>query len=328
MLKPAEFLSKYDILLFDMDGVITSEERYWDCAVLSVYEYLNPDCDPAFTMENIADIRKNIMCSDKTIVYLKNKGVNSNWDLAYIVLSTALMLDEKEEFSKILDFIKDLGMGAMEMYEYFAKKSPLGERGREKYKQACVLTFQEWYLGDEKFEEIWGEKPKKSNKPGLYQKEEPIIPIEKLKAILKTLHTHGFKLGVGTGRVKFEAEFPLENWDIKKYFDLNRIVTYTNVIEAERKIPDSTFTKPHPYMFIKGMLGVDYSDEEIAKENYDKTLAKKTLVIGDAGADILAAKAAKMDFAAVLTGVSGEDARGYFEDQKAEYILNDICDTV
>ena len=50
----------------------------------------------------------------------------------------------------------------------------------------------------------------------------------------------------------------------------------------------------------------------------------KTLVVGDAGADMLAAKAMGADFCAVLTGVSGKAARGYFEAAESEYILDSL----
>ena len=39
-----------------------------------------------------------------------------------------------------------------------------------------------------------------------------------------------------------------------------------------------------------------------------------------------AAKAMGADFCAVLTGIQGQSARGFFEEQKAEYILNSIED--
>ena len=38
-----EFLNKYDTVIFDLDGVITSEQCYWDAAALTVWEYLHSD---------------------------------------------------------------------------------------------------------------------------------------------------------------------------------------------------------------------------------------------------------------------------------------------
>ena len=72
------------------------------------------------------------------------------------------------------------------------------------------------------------------------------------------------------------------------------------------------------------MLGKNYSDADIVKSKNDKSVAKKTLVVGDAGADMFSAQAAGMDFAAVLTGISGQRAVKYFSDHKATYILRDI----
>ena len=46
--------------------------------------------------------------------------------------------------------------------------------------------------------------------------------------------------------------------------------------------------------------------------------------MGDAGSDILASKAMGADFLAVLTGVSGEKGRAYFEETGAEYILPNV----
>ena len=61
-------------------------------------------------------------------------------------------------------------------------------------------------------------------------------------------------------------------------------------------------------------------------ENYDKEPCKKTLVIGDAGCDLFAAKAAGCDFLAVLTGISGESARAYFLQEGADYVLSNILE--
>jgi phosphoglycolate phosphatase-like HAD superfamily hydrolase len=105
-------------------------------------------------------------------------------------------------------------------------------------------------------------------------------------------------------------------------------VTYTEVINAEKKLPGATLTKPNPYMFLKGMLGLDYDDGAIVNGDYDASSAAETLVVGDAGADILAARAGGMDFAAVLTGVSGQNAREYFEQQNSTYIIDDISGLV
>ena len=74
------------------------------------------------------------------------------------------------------------------------------------------------------------------------------------------------------------------------------------------------------------MLGEGYDDAVIVSGNYEKEKIARTLVVGDAGSDILAAKAMGADFCAVLTGVSGKAAKSYFESMKSEYILDSIAD--
>ena len=79
-------------------------------------------------------------------------------------------------------------------------------------------------------------------------------------------------------------------------------------------------------MFLKALYGTDYDDLRLYRGDYDPEPIRRTLVVGDAGSDILAAKAMGADFLAVLTGVSGERARSYFEEIGAEYILpNVLC---
>lgn len=323
MIKAASFLKKYNTVLFDMDGVITSEQAYWDAAALSVYEYLNNDINAANAMANKDKIRKAVFLNDKTVQYLKNIGVNSNWDVAYVVLSAALMLDVKNDFKAVYKYLKCLDLSAPELYEHIGEKSLLGKRGADGYK-ALVYTFQEWYLGDKLFAEKWHKNPRLTGKKGLLRHERPIISLTDIKCVLAALFNSGLSLGIGTGRVNFEAELPLEQWEIEKYFDKNKIITYTEVLNAEKKTGAFPLAKPHGYTFLKGMLGKDFDDKKITAGIFDKSKASEVLVVGDAGADILSAKAAGMDFAAVLTGISGHDAKEYFLTNEAEYIFNDI----
>ena len=111
-------------------------------------------------------------------------------------------------------------------------------------------------------------------------------------------------------------------------FDPERIVTYDEVEAGERAVPGAVLTKPHPYMFLKGTFGAAATDEQLVAGDYDKEPLKRTLVVGDAGADILAAHDGGMDFLAVLTGVSGEKARDYFVAEHAEYILGSVCELI
>ncbi|NLB81173.1 MAG: HAD hydrolase-like protein [Clostridiaceae bacterium] len=323
MLKPTNIIDKYNTVLFDMDGVITSEQRYWDCSALTIYQYLNDGINPSKAMEQRQEISQTVFADDKILMYLKDKGINSNWDVTYLVLSIALMLDVKDDFQPVYTYLQQLNKEAFELYSYFGEKGPLGKRGSTVYHR-LVLTFQEWYLGDKLFEQYWHEKPRLKGKKGLIWFEEPVVPISNIKKVLNYLKDSGLSIGIGTGRVDFEAANPLKIFKIEKYFDNNRIITYTDIINAEKNTGVKPLAKPHPYTFLKGMLGRQYSDTDIINANYDKSNTSKTLVVGDAGADLMSAQAAGMDFAAVLTGISGDKSKDYFINNGATYIFNDI----
>jgi hypothetical protein len=87
-------------IIFDMDGVITSEERYWDAAVLTVWELLFSEKYlgirplrgvPAFktdpSPQEIAAIRQIIFSKDKVISFFKQHAINSNWDIAFLTFA-------------------------------------------------------------------------------------------------------------------------------------------------------------------------------------------------------------------------------------------------
>ncbi len=82
-----------NIIIFDLDGVITSEEAYWDAAGLVIHEllysprYWNIDntsrtYQPAATAEESRRISRTVF-PEAVIVNLKARSVNSNWDTCY-----------------------------------------------------------------------------------------------------------------------------------------------------------------------------------------------------------------------------------------------------
>ena len=328
MAKLKAFLEKYDTILFDMDGVITSEQAYWTTAALTVYEMLHSDAQfgtqsvcRAEIYEKRGEIRRAVFLDDAVISLLKNKGVNSNWDLAYVTLCGALIAGG-HDFEKAFAYLSTLGENVLYEYDAIAQKMcdatgrsfEVCRRGGPLWNQIVAL-FQQYYLGT-------------GDCPGLIASEEPLFPLAQTHRVLSALKAGGKTLGVGTGRPRPEIIAPLTRWGLLELFDSERIVTYDEVQAAERKVDGVALTKPHPYMFLKGTFGSTYADETLAHGDYDKERLAHVLVVGDAGADILAAHAAGEDFLAVLTGVAGQSARGYFESERAEHILDSICDMV
>ncbi len=327
-----EFLGKYDTVIFDLDGVITSEEAYWDAAALTVWEYLkynrNIHIDAKQCMDRVDEIRSKVFCEDKLITLLKNKGINSNWDLAYVVVLIAL-LNDTEDFNMVYEYAKNLGDNAIDIYnslpEECSNKKGYDLRWLERNGvlwQTLQGLFQEWYLGEDKVDNPAMHK----DKTGLVNREKPLLDIDKVTRTLREL-SKDHRLCTGTGRPYLEMETPLRNWGIYDLFDPMGLSNYDYVVKAETKL-NMTLTKPNPYMFLKALYGTNYDDGKIVNGDYDKAKIEKALVVGDAGADILAARAMGADFCAVLTGINGKSARGFFEEMKAEYILESVCDLV
>lgn len=90
----------FRMILFDVDGVLLSEERCFDSSALTVWELLfNPGylglAGDSFTVtpddERIRQIRRNIFQEDRVLNWLKERGTNSNWDMVFLVFSTHLL---------------------------------------------------------------------------------------------------------------------------------------------------------------------------------------------------------------------------------------------
>lgn len=330
------FLDKYDTVIFDMDGVITSEQNYWNSAALTVWEYLkkvygNEDINPKECMEKVNEIRKKVFCDDKTIAVLKGKGVNSNWDLGYVIVCLSL-IHNTTDFEKLFDYAKALDDNILNEYDKLSdetakaigKTADYTNRSGKLWWDMCEC-FQEWFLGDEEFFKLYKKQPATPGKTGLMFREEPIVDKNKLVILLELL-SRTKRVCTGTGRPFVEVERPLVQWDVLKYFADNGLCNYNHVVEAEKALGNNALTKPHPYMFLKALYGTDYDDAKIVNGDYDKEKIKSTLIVGDAGADILAAQAMGADFCAVLTGIQGKDAREFFEELKADYILDSVLD--
>ncbi len=324
---------KFDKIIFDMDGVITSEYIYWDTAALTVYELLydyrlygKSEIDRDWCYNNCKELRRIIFCGDKTIRAVKNLGVNTNWDLAYIVFCVSKYIDpeltalDEWHFESVRMFIENITARAPEVYDLTGELASVSmsgrsadfKRGGEVLWSRLVDRFQRWFLGS-------------CGIDGMNKKETPLIPVEKVSEVLEYLKNKNIKLGIGTGRPRAEIIYPLEKWDLLKYFDYDMIVTYDEVSAAENTLnPELPISKPHPFVFLKAAFGGEYSDERILNNEFDKNSLKRAAVVGDAPSDLLAAKAAGMPFIGVLTGVDKSAAEKYFTRNNADYILDDI----
>lgn len=335
-------LQKYDTVLLDMDGVITSEEIYWNTAALTVWEMLHSDkyfgsetIIPDELVQQLPEIRAQVFSDDTLIKVMKTHGVNNNWDLSWLVISCAL-ITKTHDFGRVYTMLCDFPTAAEGLYSTMSARL-VQDAGMTEAEAAQLhglwcsvqLCFQEWFLGSELLPQYWPYATVQQGKVGLSFSEEPIVDKKKLVQLLRAIGTTR-RLGVGTGRPAVEAKNPLVAWGVWDCFASDSIITYHDVTAAQNALPPEpagvSLAKPHPYMFLRGVFGQKHSDAELLSGQYDAQNCAKTLVVGDAACDMLAAKAAGCDFAAVLTGIEGERARDFFEAEKADYILHNILE--
>ncbi len=310
----------YRKIIFDLDGVITSESAFWDAAALTTAEFMG------LPIESPARLRETLFYNDRLIKLVKNRGVNSNWDLVYLTIAFW-----ETDAKGVYETIERIPLRDFALY-HFAGERLAEKTGRpfEEVKRSgpywlkMADSFQEWFLGSSTFEEV-NKKAAHGGREGLWTSEEPIVGRKKLEETLRFLRGKGVSLRIGTARPLPEGREPLLRWGVYDYFDEEGAITYDYIKAAQEKSGHAALGKPHPYIFLKSYLGKDFPDEVILNGTYEADFSD-CLIVGDAGADLFAAKAMGADFAAVLTGIAGEEARPFFEENGAKYIFSDITE--
>lgn len=369
------------MILFDVDGVLLSEERYFDASALTVWEMLyspqylglsGGDFTPSPSEKIIRKLREEVFVGDQVLDLMKTRGINSNWDMVYLSFAHQLLCimeelipESKDEVEAILQqmitldsikmvaslvknkqihidydrFIKDYQSSSVEKQDMLTYLNEIAQRKlgvktdvfsrNSDLWELCMKTFQEWYLGDELVEEDIGRKTRQVGKKGFLNDEIPIVPVEEMAKTFSTLQEKGITLGIGTGRPTIETLVPLKEMGLLPYFDRNRVVTASHVLEAENEYPQhAPLAKPQPYCYIKGWLGLNSTAQQCFDLSLPFPEAQRVLIVGDSVADFMAAKSMGCRFAAVLTGLSGQDARNTFEELGADLILNDMREVV
>lgn len=365
-------------ILFDVDGVLLSEEHYFDASALTVWELLI-SCNylalapgkfkTDYNETEIKAIREQVFEGDKVLKLLKSRGLNANWDMIYLSFSHQLIhlltQIKDTEFEKINKWCQapinretlleigrvlsnypvkmDFSLFVADFERSQAMKQELlgylNELAREKLGvetsiflkgelwSICEHVSQEWYVGDENVLASTGRPSVQTGKNGFLVNETTLAPREKIDELFQFLTSAGFTIGIGTGRPALETINPFLHLDWLKHFADNRIVTADEVLAAEKELPEwKSLSKPHPYTYIMGLKGKGASVQECLDTVLPIKNGEEVLVVGDSLADLLAARQMGCQFAAVLTGLSGKDARSEFEKHAADYILDSVLD--
>lgn len=343
-----------NLLIFDLDGVITSEQKYWDTARLSVWELLEHTHGLGLTYFNVgpdfptklSQVGKTVI-PDSLIYHLKNRSINSNWDITFVVTALhivgvlsaycaatsaelpALLQDETMPLAERLRHVGEL----LQPYSYTAS---IGNATVKQFLEAgdalvgpSLLDFVEafalqrlgmhisclhpdgalWHLCHETFQRWFtGE-----TWPGVLPVESTVIPCTTIEATLRRLTESGrYVLGIATGRPSEEVVEPLKKLSLLSYFDEQRIVMHDHVQVAETFLQQSgermKLSKPHPFVVFKAIYP-DKTIQDLLSGDYLPTDHSFAAFIGDSSSDVLAAKRAGCVSIGVLTGPGGDAFR-------------------
>jgi len=309
-----------DLLIFDLDGVITSEGKYWNTSRLTVWDIFSGGdfFSQALNSPERALKYGNSIISDRFIAQIKKRAVNSNWDLTYFVVCLYLIsILERVPHNldlPLLEQIQELGRKAEKItisddaiIEQFWRETqslqgsqvadyliPFSQKilaigideifDLEQLWQQCYSLFQLWYEGKRGF---------------ILPDDETVLPVETIGNILSELAGR-YDLGIATGRPRLEVIQPLAQLELLSYFNPSRIVTYDDVLQAQAQV-NQKLGKPHPFILHKAMAP-ELPLAEILQENFTLEKAERVAYIGDAGSDVVAAKRASCLSIGVLTG--------------------------
>ena len=276
-------------ILFDVDGVFLSEERCFDVSAITVEELLTSEgiflgCGTYIDFENdlndkkIQEIRERVFQHDKILNQLKSLGLNSNWDMLFIVFSIHLidlakqldqshrceflnsstfnektlfemnkhLLHKEIDYEKPLEVIDSIRNGKDAIYEDLESyaKDQLEIDDTELFKlksnlwQLAKDTYQEWYLGKDLFNKVEEGTALLDFKKGFIYEEVILKPQEEIQLLLQHLKEAGYHLAIATGRPRTETIIPFESLGLKSYFDDEHIVTASEVLDAESDYPE------------------------------------------------------------------------------------------
>lgn len=344
---------KIDTLIFDLDGVITTEEKYWACARLTLWELVTKTLDlpEAFGDAPKHEEERATICPNELIYALKGRAVNSNWDIAYLMscVYMAAMPNVWVPAPADLDSLLRQARGSRtgpaawpEALEFFLS-STHGAKGRALVQEAgtrlmAALRCESpdllrvdgpfWSYLFERFQRFYrGEAMAENGAPPLL--DGTVLDDALIDVALKRLHDTGYSLGIASGRPRDEMNDALGHLDLLKYFDPKRLGTLDVIRQAEVELKADGLSKPHPLSLMRAL----YPEADLAAlmdENFQKVRRPNVVMVGDATSDILMARACGCRSVGVLTGVNGTTAK---EERKlllihagCEAILEDITE--
>jgi len=306
-----------DILIFDMDGVLVDVSRSYRKAIQRTVQIYLETC-LGFKRE-----QGNPVTDEWISLFKSVGGFNSDWDLTSGLLLYLLSISNIPPFQKrkrffsieeivsylktksskfrqkktrnirnnFISFLEEVGSfgGGLRGVRAALNASWDGwvYRSGEIHEENVVKRiFQEVYLG-KKFSSCYHLSPLFYTGQGLYLQEKLLIPINILAALQKKV-----RMGIASGRPRFEAELVLKRFHLLRYFD--SLVTLDECEEEEERILRATgkhikCSKPHPYSILRAVQEIGVSKPQCG-------------YVGDVVDDMAAVQAAKKELQILAIG--------------------------
>ena len=297
------------LIVFDMDGVLIDVSGSYRETVRKAARLFFAGAkgfeslpDPLFPLTDLASLKQT-------------GGLNNDWDLTALTLhllfariktnaaaSSEPDVSSYEEMIRHCDvsdlalFLKTSSCPLTELLERYGRRNePFVARCyRDDVGTGNVIKqiFQEIYLGPSLFRTHYDQEPRFWTEDGLIHRETLLIDPALLAALARD-HI----LAVATGRPKAEADFPLDRFDLRKYF--RAVITLDDsLMEEERIFRESgtrvSLMKPDPYMLdqIPSLIGKPFDG---------------CYYLGDMPDDMQAARASKSGYKGVGVTVSSAE---------------------
>jgi len=317
------------LIVFDMDGVLVDVSKSYRDTVRQTARLFFKGAgswknlpDPLFSLTDLARVKQS-------------GGLNNDWDLTFLVISLLFTLvkgpTDRQDPDPWIRHNKVIGSCDVTALSQFlnSTKNPvaslLKKKGKQKHEFITGLftgdvgsgniikqIFQEIYLGKEMFEATYGIPARIYHEKGYINREKLLVD----RSILENLSKNHI-LAIATGRPKAEADFPLDFFGLRKFF--NDIYTLDDCIKEEQKIYENekkrvSLSKPNPYLL-----------DAVAKIH--KHNVSRFYYVGDMPDDMVAASRSGTGFAGIGILISSSDKDTLKKDllqAGADYIIEDF----
>ena len=252
-----------NLVVFDMDGVIIDvSASYRDVVRKTARLFFQPAQgadklpDPLFELADLAAVKQS-------------GGLNNDWDLTFVVIKLLFALvdppavhpdqDPWTRYRKTIGCCDAAALAAFLNSQDTPLTSLIKQPGQPENDFIAGLyagdvgsgniikqIFQEIYLGTELFRTTYNLEPEIYRGEGLILREKVLIDHQLLAEL-----SQNNVLAIATGRPKAEADYPLQHYNLDRFFAT--VMTLDDCLREEQRLFEEggqavSLSKPHPFM--------------------------------------------------------------------------------